>query len=254
MCQQLTRSSLVSTYPISSLFTSSLKFILRHVCRICLMNNLLNRTCEHACAREYEGSTRSKLGDSLNSRTSCIRNNKHANRNKKKREINSKVYSPPCAAITSCSTRGACSPVGCSHRLEYASWGQATICQIRPIAHVRCIACYFRVCASRMFHACNTSSPSPRCANFRKAPQGIRLYYRLALSERGHVAKRARTWHRFAKCSLRFSPRPCQFSIPLTRRVTEAEVSTAQGLEGSAGATTPVSNRLPRKNFEKLSL
>lgn len=52
--------------------------------------------------------------------------------------MNSKVYSPPCAAITSCSTRGACSPVGCSRRLEYASWGQATICQIRPIAHVRC--------------------------------------------------------------------------------------------------------------------
>lgn len=58
--------------------------------------------------------------------------------NEEKREMNSKVYSPPCAAITSCSTRGACSPVGCSHRLEYASWGQATICQIRPIAHVRC--------------------------------------------------------------------------------------------------------------------
>lgn len=54
-----------------------------------------------------------------------------------KKGVNCKVYSPPCAAITSCSTRGACSPVGCSHRLEYASWGQATICQIKPIAHVR---------------------------------------------------------------------------------------------------------------------
>lgn len=61
----------------------------------------------------------------------------NTNGNREKREINWKVYSPPCAAITSCSTRGVCSPVDCIHRLEYASWGQATICQIKPIAHVR---------------------------------------------------------------------------------------------------------------------
>lgn len=85
--------------------------------------------------------------------------------------MNSKVYSPPCAAITSCSTRGACSPVGCSRRLEYASWGQATICQIRPIAHVRCAVysvllsrvCVANVsCMQRVVHR----------ANFRKAPEG----------------------------------------------------------------------------------
>lgn len=129
--------------------------------------------------------------------------------------MNSKVYSPPCAAITSCSTRGACSPVGCSHRLECASWGQVTICQIRPIAHVRCAV--YSVLFSRVYVAnvsCMQHDPSHtvaslRCANFRKAPRGVRLCcYRLALSERGQAAKRARTWHRFAKCSLRLSPRP----------------------------------------------
>lgn len=58
-------------------------------------------------------------------------------RREKRNEFES-GYSHPCAAITSCSTRGACSPAGCSHNLGYASWGQATICQIRPIGHVRC--------------------------------------------------------------------------------------------------------------------
>lgn len=131
--------------------------------------------------------------------------------------MNSKVYSPPCAAITSCSTRGACSPVGCSHRLEYASWGQATICQIRPIAHVRC-AVYSvllsRVCVANvscMQHVVLVSSRRVTSRRhtariFVKAPRGVRPHYRLTLSERGHAAKRTHTWHRFAKCSLRLSP------------------------------------------------
>lgn len=90
---------------------------------------------------------------------------------------------------------------------------------------VLCIACYFRVCASRMFHACNTPSSSllpiipiasPHRANFRKAPRGVRLHYRLTLSEREHVRRktRARTWHRFAKCSLRLSPVSIPFKVP----------------------------------------
>jgi len=83
-------------------------------------------------------------------------------RNKTKKELNSKVYSPPCAAITSCSTRGACSPVGCSRKLEYASWGQATICQIRPIAHVRCAVysvLFSRVCVANV--SCMQHGPPP---------------------------------------------------------------------------------------------
>lgn len=87
--------------------------------------------------------------------------------------MNLKVYSPPCAAITSCSTRGACSPVGCSRRLEYASWGQATICQIRPIAHVRC-AVYSvllsRVCVANVscMQCRVVSRPSRRVATLRE--------------------------------------------------------------------------------------
>lgn len=119
---------------------------------------------------------------------------------------------------------------------------------------VLCIACYFRVYAARMFHACNTSSPSrrvasPHCANFHKAPRGVRVYYRLALSERGHARKRARTWHRFAKCSLRLSPptAPIPFNAP---RYGSGGRNIERTSKRGSGATTPVSNRLPRKNFE----
>jgi len=66
---------------------------------------------------------------------------------------------------------------------------------------VLCLACYFRVCTSRMFHACITRPPLPSRRvvsryyivrpNFRKAPRGVRLPVG-PLSERVHAAKRAR--------------------------------------------------------------
>jgi len=102
------------------------------------LSNLLR--VEHRIAKNTfmdescKGSTRQRV--SRLARFSNITNTQsyNTNGNREKREINWKVYSPPCAAITSCSTRGVCSPVDCIHRLEYASWGQATICQIKPIA------------------------------------------------------------------------------------------------------------------------
>lgn len=60
--------------------------------------------------------------------------------------------SPLYAVVTSCSTRRACSPVGQS--TEYASWGQATICQIRPIGHVRCAVYSVFSGVGRVSHAC----------------------------------------------------------------------------------------------------
>lgn len=84
------------------------------------------------------------------------------------------MYSPRCAAVTSCSARRACSPAG--HSTEYASWGQATICQIRPIGHVRCaVYSVFRWCGSRVSHACR-SPGSDRVRvrfgmHFRKPPR-----------------------------------------------------------------------------------
>lgn len=111
---------------------------------------------------------------------------------RKREKMNWKVYSPRCAAATSCSTRTACSPVGWS--TEYASWGQVTICQIRPIGHVRCAVYYVcvRECVYnvtlvcyRVSHACNalpvssrlpTCSPSGRVASriFVRRPEGHR--------------------------------------------------------------------------------
>ena len=63
-----------------------------------------------------------------------------------------RMYSPRCAAVASCSARRACSPAGQS--TEYASWGQATICQIRPIGHVRCAVYSVFSGVGRVSHAC----------------------------------------------------------------------------------------------------
>lgn len=186
--------------------------------------------------------------------------------------MNWKVYSPPCAAITSCSTRGACSPVGCSHRLEYASWGQATICQIRPIAHVRC-AVYSvllsRVCVANvscMQRARSHPSHRPhrphrdtsrRVATprefFVRRPEGCATNTTGWPSpRREHTAKRARTWHRFAECSLRLSPRPIVVRDPFNGvALRKRRFEAARSPKGS-DATTPVSNRFSRKKIEKL--
>lgn len=156
--------------------------------------------------------------------------------------MNSKVYSPPYAAITSCSTREFCSLVGWFQR-EYASWGQATICQIRPIAHVRC-AVYSvllsRVCVANV--SCMHARPFPpfrahhphrvaslHRANFRKAPRGVRLPVDPLRAAGMYAAKRALghgTDSRNVVYDFHHAAAP--FSIPLKRRVTEAEVRTVQ--------------------------
>lgn len=71
---------------------------------------------------------------------------------RKKKKRKEKIDSPLYAVVTSCSTRRACSPVGQS--TEYASWGQATICQIRPIGHVRCAVYSVFSGVGRVSHAC----------------------------------------------------------------------------------------------------
>lgn len=138
---------------------------------------------------------------------------------------------------------------------------------------VLCIACYFRVCASRMFHACNAPAPTPppigpvvpiatrRVASrrhtariFRKAPRGVRDSNTTGWPSprREHTAKRARTWHRFAECSLRLSPRPIAVRDPFNgAALRKRRFETARSPKGS-DAATPVSNRFSRKKIEKL--
>lgn len=84
------------------------------------------------------------------------------------------LYSPQCAAVTSCSARRACSPVGQS--TEYASWGQATICQIRPIGHVRCAVYSVSAGVGRVSHACwdgrfDSARFGMHTTGFRKPPR-----------------------------------------------------------------------------------
>lgn len=132
---------------------------------------------------------------------------------------------------------------------------------------VLCIACYFRVCASRMFHACNAPAPTPptpivpiatrRVATprefFVRRPEGCATNTTGWPSpRREHTAKRARTWHRFAECSLRLSPRPIAVRDPFNgAALRKRRFETARSPKGS-DATTPVSNRFSRKKIEKL--
>lgn len=118
---------------------------------------------------------------------------------RKKRNEFVKEYSPRYAAITSCSAREACSPAGCSHRLEYASWGQVTICQIKPIG--QCQVCgvqrVTRVNVSCIQHTSDRRVASSPLANFRKASRGVQQVYSpidwLTLSrERDRETERAR--------------------------------------------------------------
>lgn len=157
-------------------------------------------------------------------------------RREKRNEFES-AYSPPCVVLTSCWARGVCSRAGCS-KLACASWGQVTICQIRPIGHVRCLCVNARVCArvrgcvrarvrtrarARARHECfmHKYNVSPTDLLRDVARHAARIFVRRPEGRTGHTlpatlspstaAKRARTWHRFAKCSLRLSPRPRHF-------------------------------------------